>query len=348
METLVTWLRDPDPETFPYAEVVAAIRSTGKHFVPDELLALLAAARTPTPAGGELRRFLDFVLDKHDGVYDNPSYIAVDLLPLPTPKDPEADRLFAALVADLLAHELGNPKRCRLALRALGPKLERLGLEVVPETGCPERAVAVVAAALTDRELHTLRTTMLPVSLVHDEHMFIRTLQAYETTFAAMAAHLQRAIGDPVHRAGSIAAAERVLREAKPLLSLVATMRPEQFLEFRQFTDGASAIQSRHYKLVEALCRRPDAERLDSPAFRSVPCVRARVLAGLPDLVTAIGAEPPADVRAAMASFEAVLLAWRRTHFRMAMRMLGARRGTGHTDGVPYLDSVRERPVFAH
>jgi len=139
------------------------------------------------------------------------------------------------------------------------------------------------------------------------------------------------------------------------LWSLVATMQGQSFLTFREFTDGASAIQSRGYKTVEGLCSTPDRERLDSPAYTSVPDVRARVLAGLPNLDEALADARAAgritaaahdDVRAAMQRFEASLLGWRKTHFRLAVRMLGRRRGTGYTEGVPYLEKVHGIPLF--
>ena len=65
-------------------------------------------------------------------------------------------------------------------------------------------------------------------------------------------------------------------------------MQPEAFLRFREYTDGASAIQSRNYKRLESLCRRPDAGRLDSPAYRSVPEIRERVVAGQPNVDEAL------------------------------------------------------------
>ena len=114
-------------------------------------------------------------------------------------------------------------------------------------------------------------------------------------------------------------------------------------------TSDSSAIQSRNYKLIESLCRRPDVERLDSPAYRSVAPVRERVLGGLPNLSEALAGASidRAGIHRAMDRFQAVLLEWRQTHFRLAVRMLGERRGTGYTEGVPYLDQGREAPVFA-
>ena len=52
-------------------------------------------------------------------------------------------------------------------------------------------------------------------------------------------------------------------------------MRPGHFLAFREFTDGASAIQSRNYKLVESLSDQvlwiPDATSLLQPLLTVLP-----------------------------------------------------------------------------
>jgi tryptophan 2,3-dioxygenase len=191
--------------------------------------------------------------------------------------------------------------------------------------------------------------------------MFIRALQSYETVFAQIGVELAAAIAALTHGEAALAtaairAAEATLREASPLWSLVATMQPEAFLRFREYTDGASAIQSRSYKRLESLCRRPDAERLDSPAFRSVPEVRARVIAGQPSLDEALrgaiaagrlGPDEHTALSAAMNDFEAAIAKWRKTHHSIAVRMLGERRGTGDTEGVAYLEQARRIPLFS-
>jgi tryptophan 2,3-dioxygenase len=47
-----------------------------------------------------------------------------------------------------------------------------------------------------------------------------------------------------------------------------------------------------------------------------------------------------------MQRFEAAVLAWRQTHYRLAVTMLGERRGTGYTEGVPYLHDARRLRLF--
>ncbi len=349
------------------------------------------AAGRPGPAR-LLRDFLDVALDKWDGRYDYRSYLGLPLLGLPTGDgntagDPdggrrERDRLLVRLIADALAFELAAgagatsllpeqrpgpalvAKRHRLGVRAAAPALTRLGLVAPPEGSRPQAAAAALTAlARADRtaaEERILRLTMLPVYVSHDEYLFIRVLQAYECVFAALADELRAAVGD-VARGRARPAADRLthardqLAAAGPLFSLLATMQPESFRTFRAYTEGASAIQSRSYKLVESLCRTPDGARLASAAYRSVPEVRAGVLAGAPTIDAAYRtavrdgrlAGPDRDlVRRRMGEFAAALLQWRRTHHRLATRMLGDQPGTGYTEGTPYLAAARSVPVF--
>ena len=392
---LAHWQENPDPETFPYDEVVAEFHRGGKHFVGRELLECLDRVRSRLeedagPAHLVLARFLDTALDKFDGRYDNPSYLALEQLELPGADgcpDPghagrTRDRLLVLLMADVVRHELAaasgrtdflprlrpdarlTMKRCRHAVRAARPAVERLGIDVDLDGDDPLEVAGRLACAVlrtaTPAELRKLQLTALPVYVTHDEYMFLRTLQSYETAFALVAVQVRAAIaalgrGDAEAATRAIEAAELTMRESSPLFSLVGTMQPEAFLDFRQYTDGASAIQSRNYKLVESLCRTPDSDRLESPAYRSVPEVHAQVVAGQPNLDDALvratassllTAEGYAAVRAAMDGFEAAILKWRKTHHSMAAHMLGDRRGTGYTEGVGYLAAVRTIPVF--
>ena len=145
---------ETDPEAFPYDEVVAYFNRVGKHFVSPQLLAELDRVRSSLPADpSRLSRFLHTALDKFDGRYDNPSYLALDQLGLPGADgcpDPgharrRRDRLLILLMADMMRFELAaadgrsdlmpelrpgakvTAKRCRHGLRAIRPALERMG-----------------------------------------------------------------------------------------------------------------------------------------------------------------------------------------------------------------------------
>ncbi|RIV40275.1 tryptophan 2,3-dioxygenase [Micromonospora radicis] len=359
------------------------------------LALLDAARQTVTggdTASRQLIDFLDIALDKWDGCYDYRSYLALRLLRLPvgaqepvpatdlTARRWDRDRLFVRLVADSLSFELAAAgqrtdllpqhrpgpavvaKRCRLGVRAAAAALARLGQAEVAAAD-PLAAAAGLHAVARDLAAPgdpPLRLTMLPVHVTHDEYLFIRVLQGYECLFAGVADELRSAVDTLVGPAPGGAAdrlghAGDLLRAAGPLFSLLATMQPESFRTFRQYTEGASAIQSRSYKLMEALCRPPERARLDSVAYRSVPEVRAQARDGQPTIdtayrsATADGRLTGADralVARRMAAFADALTQWRRTHLRVAVRMLGARSGTGYTEGTPYLAQVSAEPVF--
>jgi tryptophan 2,3-dioxygenase len=252
-------------------------------------------------------------------------------------------------------------KRCTLGLLALRPAMMRSGLDVATDTDDPiETARALCGRVETEQtaeERRMLAVTLLTVYTAHDENLFVRVLQCYETSFSLVVVQLRAAIvaaaaGDAARTAGALRAAELAMREASPLFSLVATMQPQAFMTFREFTDGASAIQSRSYKTIESLCRRPEPERLAGPGYDAVPEVRERILAGELTLDDALATAPLspvelADIREAMGAFEAAVMDWRRTHHNLAMRMLGMRRGTGYTAGVPYLAEARKIALFA-
>lgn len=388
MQELDDWLAALEQRDFPYEAVVREYHRVGKHFVPDELLDALGQARESVHL---LATFLDTVLDKKDGRYDYRTYLALDLLPLPGvdgSTDPEAaqrqcDRLLVQLTADTLRFELDTldgrtqrfpdqrpdiatlTKRFRLALRAIEPMSRRIGIHLADyDNDPPGKARALCEVVERDRtpaEERALNLSDLPVYVVHDEYMFIRVLQSFETTFAFLTVCLRATIDDIAAgrievAVGRLTDAQAALRQAARFFSLLATMQVESFRTFRLYTEGASAIQSRNYKIIESLCRTPDVPRLHSPAYESVPEVQADVLAGQPtldnvlrDAVTEnrIDPEQLKDLQDAMRSFAATLLQWRQTHYSLAVRMLGERSGTGYTEGTPYLDKVRSIPVFS-
>ncbi len=376
------------PEAFPFAAVIDAYRRVGKHFVDRDLLDSLASIRTGLPAGAEkLHRFLNTALDKYDGRFDNPSYLALDHIPMPgtaggcplhtTGAERQRDRLIALLVADMLSFELAAldgtadllpllrpdarvaSKRCALGLRLLRIVLPRIGIDAHTTDDAIESARILcgrIRADQTPDERHMLAVTHLTVHTAHDEHLFMRMLQCYEVSFALVAVQLRAAIlalhaGNAHLAVEALHGASASMDECTPLFSLVATMQPEAFMAFREFTDGASAIQSRNYKTIESLCRRPDVDRLTGPGYDAVPDVRLRVLIGQPTLEDALErstftADEVAAIETAMAAFETEILGWRRTHYSIATRMLGLRRGTGYTSGVPYLAEGKDIAVF--
>ena len=400
MRELTDWLSasTADPAGFPYQSVLTAVQHFGKAAVPDDILVLLDKVRGGLPPIADERdparlmldRFLGVVLDRWDGLFDAPSYLALALLPMPDPDEQnlgaawrDHDWLTVHLLADVLVFETTawqHPgqvplprqrpsasivaKRCRLAIRAATPALTRLRIDRPTTDGRLADAIHQLWAAITDHlppaHQDAVRYSMLPVDTVHDEWMFIRVLQCFETAFTLMAVELRAANhllerGNARLAAVFLDGAASVLRDARPLFSLMATLQPRAFATFRVHTDGASAIQSRAAKLVEVLCRRPDRQRLDSVAFTSVPDIRQLVVEGhrgFEDIYlesVAAGRVDPgqrARIEQAMASLADEVGQWRQTHHRLAVRLLGERPGTGSTSGPEYLAAVRHIPLF--
>ena len=396
---LAAWSSVPDATTFPYDALMAEYLSRGKHFVPGEILDALGDVRSGFQrirgSRGEKKRledFLDTALDKHDGRYEYTTYLALGLLALPGEQDVPIDvasaelrhdRLFAQLIGDALRFELDaldhatgllpemrpdartTQKRLKLGLNAIGPALRRLDLRVDASADDPasvaRQACDAVAGGQSRSDRLRLQLSMLPVFVVHDEYLFIRVLQSFETAFAWVAVHLRASLpafaGRPAEVVRRLDRANGMLGEAARLFPLLATMQTESFRTFRVYTEGASAIQSRNYKTIESLCRMPDRSRLDSIAYHSVPEVRERLLAGQATLDDAfrsacesglLASAQREALTAAMERFAKTLRQWRQTHYRLAVRLLGERPGTGYTEGTPYLKAVRTIPVFRH
>ena len=395
---LRSWLHNPDLKKFPYAAVVREFHGVGKHFVDPEVLELLTQVRAllprvhgPWPQVQTLASFLVTALDKPDNRYDYPTYLALPALLLPSVEDPveqapfarsRCDRLMVQLVSDVLAFELSavdgtttllpkmrpsadlTAKRHKHGLRVIRPALARMALDrsltATEPADLARQICSAVQADMSFAERRALELSLLPVYTAHDEYLFLRVLQAFETTFALLAVQLRGALAaladrQPDRAIHFLTGSRTALQESAPLFSMLATMQIEAFRTFREFTEGASAIQSRNYKLVEALCRTPGDERLDSPAYHSVPDVRSRVLTGQHTLDEAyresiesgdLSSEVQEQLTIAMEEFARALLRWRRTHYRLAVRMLGEATGTGYTEGTPYLKAVQTIPVF--
>ncbi|WP_030384952.1 tryptophan 2,3-dioxygenase family protein [Streptomyces sp. NRRL S-241] len=376
--------------------VTDEVRRTGKHFLPQPLLHRLgdiqhrhAVDRRPL-----LQAFLDCMLDKHEGRYWNRTYLSLPLLELllEASDDPEGvpdpNRMATLLIADVIRFETRTAalsresegavdrdppdpvtlrKRLRHALRFVaddvgGADAEDLWSRAdhVPDSRWAEVADRLPRPTGTEAA-HWFDVTVQPVYVLHDEYFFIRALQAHEMIFTAIAAEVRTAIG--ALRDGRLdAAADHVDRaaglfdRASALFRMVATMRPGHFSAFREFTQGASAIQSEQYKRFEILCGLPTAPRLRSEAFTHVPSVRAEAEGEGHDTVVRAYLDLRRSVRfteaewnrfrSALGGLEERHQRWKSTHRSLAARMLGDAHGTGYTAGVPYLAECLDNRLF--
>lgn len=362
---------------------------TGKHFLSDRTHVLLSDIRrrhgTNRPF---LKAFLDCALDKHEGRFQNRTYLALPVLELlmdDRQSALSADRMSTLLMADVVRFEIeaaaGSPEgsgRDRPDAATLSTRLRHALRLVTTGTGPQE------ADGLPSRLAHTSRSrleglvdrlprppvtdgarwfdvTVQPVSVVHDEYFFIRVLQTHEMNFTAMAAVMKKVIGalragEPEEAVGLIDHAVVMFERSAMLFRVVATMRADQFSAFRQYTQGASAIQSEQYKRFESLCGVPPVPRLQSSAFTSVPAVRAEAEDPGHDTVTRAYLDLRNEGRfdrarwsrldTAIGRLESAHQRWKSAHRGLAARMLGDAHGSGYTDGVPYLTECLGNRLF--
>ncbi|MFD3581575.1 hypothetical protein [Streptomyces sp. NPDC058683] len=366
------------------------LRARGKHFASEGLLRELASLRARlAPAAADdrdrllLERFLAVVLDKWDGAYSYQSYLAIDLIDSQLARvrcdvTNSRDEWVGLLLADVWTFEDGArngahdrlpqmrpdsrlmDKRARLIGAALTPVAERLQVTGAILPHSVGGLCQAIRSRASPEHAMVLELAMQPVHTIHDEYLFIRVLQSFEVTFAAMGQQISEAIlrireKRPGEAAQNILWCRDIFSEARTLFSLLATMQVESFRTFRVYTDGASAIQSESYKYFEARCGKPARERLDSPAFEAVPKLREEITEDWSDLSSTVREAAEAGlldpdglalVRAAAEELEKVHQRWKQTHWRLGVRMIGDERGTGYTVGVPYLEDVIGNRLF--
>lgn len=226
----------------------------------------------------------------------------------------------------------------------------------------------------------------------HDEPLFIVIHQAYELWFKLILHEVDTAAERLA--ADDVWEARRLLRRVVEIwrvlvaqVSILETMRPQDFLGFRDHLNPASGFQSVQFRELEFALGMKDARVLE--ALRSEPDEIARLRRRLaaPSLGDAVDEllvrrgferrpEPGASADGASRSEDWRLQAltriyerpdghpdllalcevlldidesialWRARHVLMVERMIGAKRGTGGSEGVGYLRSTLPKRGF--
>jgi len=228
-----------------------------------------------------------------------------------------------------------------------------------------------VAAGGTDYATYLLIDDLLELQRpitpgAHDELLFIVVHQAYELWFKLIL-HELTSVRDELGEGRPHAAAPRLRRVVAvwrlllEQLSVLETMSPEGFLEFRDPLAPASGFQSRQFRAIEWISGEretwPGGDPPPGPslyeAFSAglgLPEQREERLAVLADLYRDHVGDP---LRAAWHEVAELLLdhdegvgRWRHHHALMAAREIGTRPGTGGSPGVAYLRSTVDRRFF--
>jgi tryptophan 2,3-dioxygenase len=379
VDAIDRWSAGDSPDGLALAQLITAhVRAIGKHFLSVPILTRLSEIRRQHGARDSfLDAFLDGILDKFEGRYYNRTYLALPLLEKIC-DDPQSgldpERLSALLMADIIRHENAvaatestsdrpDPKTLRKrvthALRFVASWRGADSNDVGRDLDLAEVLENLPALPAT-RAADWFDVSVQPVYVAHDEYFFMRALQAHEMVFTTLAADIRAATtslrgGRFEDAVSHLEHANTVFARAAMLFRLVATMRPADFHAFREYTQGASAIQSEQYKRFEIACGAPTVERLHSDAFTNVPAVQADAIAGHDNLSAAYldarhdGAFAPDQweiLDAALTRLEVAHQKWKGTHHSMASRMLGDAAGSGYTTGVPYLQKCIDNRLF--
>jgi tryptophan 2,3-dioxygenase len=346
----------------------------------DRVFRSTAALAEPVPPSSQwlIATWLPMLLDVHRESCTYASYVGTHMLEGLTAGHPR-ELVMAALLADLLQHESSGVSDCtrlqRRRLTALANcvlqyrpcTVDRVDLSSIwplrksPLHAAHEDAAIVeacrrlagrVLASIPVRLRDVVRLMVLPVTDELDEFMFLRVLQLFETVFAGMVGNVYTAraaleADDCSSAVSELDAARLALSRAIPLFRVLATMPPESFARIRVMTTGASGLQSESFKRIELVAARQPAARLGSPGYAE---------ANVAVIVTAESGRPTIDELArrsldpallsAMTDLDEEWLQWKRTHWAVASRIIGASPGTGGTAGAAYLRHHMSGPLF--
>jgi aminocarboxymuconate-semialdehyde decarboxylase len=175
-----------------------------------------------------------------------------------------------------------------------------------------------------------------------------------------------------------------IMRVLVTQFTILETMLPTHFMAFREKLEPASGFQSEQFRELEFLCGLKDERllhqhaddpeaytrlerRLHAPSLRDVFFDALATVGKMPEIPTnptehdrfRQRAEAVRDVYEdehhyrdwidlceRLTEFDELLVAWRLRHIQVVERIIGARRGTGGTEGASYLRTTLGKRLF--
>jgi tryptophan 2,3-dioxygenase len=220
----------------------------------------------------------------------------------------------------------------------------------------------------------------------HDEMLFIIIHQAYELWFKLVLHEMDQAMdhmekNEPLKAHHFVKRIVEVFRVLLGQIHILETMRPVDFLQFRDHIMPASGFQSMQYREVEFVAglkdemylryfeNRPDMiavlkarlagrdlrstylKMLEGLGFKVPPVDSDENRPALLEALKGIYQDPNSHLEIYMLSealldFDQSLAFWREHHVRVVERVIGFRRGTGGSSGVEYLRSQTAKKAF--
>ncbi len=222
--------------------------------------------------------------------------------------------------------------------------------------------------------------TLLSDPQAHDELLFIVVHQAYELWFRQILFELESVrehlfaaeVRSARHYLGRIHAIERVLIEQ---LSVIETMSPQEFLEFRHNLAPASGFQSVQFREVEAISglqepglavhlgatpeelARLHRRHAEPTLWHGFCSVMERGGYPMPpddedvrrkSLVAMAWSDDRAlwDLSDDLLTHDELFNAWRQRHVLMVERQIGSKSGTGGSSGASYLRTTLSKRFY--
>jgi tryptophan 2,3-dioxygenase len=211
----------------------------------------------------------------------------------------------------------------------------------------------------------------------HDELLFITVHQAYELWFKQILHELDAAIQflEQDRLPAATRAIDRIVDIEKLLVQqihILESMTPISFLQFRDELNPASGFQSMQFREIEFSSGLKDERILREFSEDAFAYERLQLRLGQPSLADAFyralerrGLDVNDRARAVLeilthfeSRYEEFQLAealmehdeyfslWRSHHIKMVERMVGAKRGTGGSEGIGYLKTTLDKKFF--
>ncbi|MFB8765416.1 hypothetical protein [Nocardiopsis alba] len=370
---------------FPFTEVLAHLQSVGRSRIDPELRAELMVACSHAWSGsGLLREWLPMALEQDGADYDsyvgNAVLVAASVPEGGTPSEQSVDAILVAATADLVMLEaealIAHPSAAQSLRLRSSVRVLTLVRELAPGFALPSRLIdepsvlldrwarlddvaaahasyrcaVTVSGQVPSVVREAIDITLLPTTRVHDEQMFVRCIQIFETLYRQVADRIARSIialdtGDTGHTVTLLTDAARRVRATRVLYRVLTTMPPDAFAVIRAHTHGRSAVQSRPYRRVENLSAprlAGDSRPLTSAEDQCGTTLQEALLLREKEL----GREATTSVRRTMSELDSAWRAMKRSHWGVTLKTIGKVPGTGGTAGADYLRLTAQRPLF--
>ncbi|WP_234809989.1 hypothetical protein [Mycolicibacterium moriokaense] len=363
---------------FPFAAVLAHYQAVGRNSVRPNVAAMLRDIHGGLRDDPLLAAWLPMTFDMDHGTYS--TYVGLDYFDhvVRSADCERVDAYIAAAAIDLALLEAraaeASPRRPQLArLRAatrvvtqlaqfapectLDPNLAATGTAALAHADCHYQEFACAAASalesLPTDIVTAVRLTLLPTTRLHDEQMFIRSIQIFEGLYRQTATAISSATRNLL--AGETALAADCLDgasgrlEAIPMLFRVLTTMPiEAFSVIRGFTDGRSAVQSRAYREIQFSCAPPDRDHMQHiQNIQNVHHIDAgEVTLQEAYLTTQSTLADAVHLEQSMRRLDRAWGAMKRGHWGITLKIIGSVPGTGGTAGASYLQTAAKASLF--